>query len=210
MIYLDHIVIPAPSLAEGIEYVYDILGIEPGNENFHFDMATSNRRIKLGADVYLEVVAVNEGLGSPAFPRWFYLSNIDLVREFWRKGQHVLCWVARTQHLDVLTRRYRHIFGEKTFIDNSFHFALPPGSLPPWGGGLPYIIESEDVGTTADTLQDDGFELVDFKIMHPDYTIITDLFSEIQFTRAPKILEHKSIEFEVTVKKPNGRCVVIR
>ena len=62
----DHLVITAPSLAAGIAYVRDTLGVTPEPGGRHPHMGTHNALLKLGPDSYLEVLAVDPEAAAPA------------------------------------------------------------------------------------------------------------------------------------------------
>ena len=89
----DHLTMIAPTLDEGIRHLGETLGIELGNAATHTDMGTHDRRVRLGADRYLEVIAIDPDGQAPAIrPRWFGLdrrgrtvrSRSDLsLRGFW-------------------------------------------------------------------------------------------------------------------------------
>ena len=54
---IDHLVIAAETLAEGVAWVEDRLGIACSGGGAHPAMGTHNRLIRLG-DLYLEVIAI--------------------------------------------------------------------------------------------------------------------------------------------------------
>jgi len=56
---LDHIVVTAASLQEGIDYVRDALGVEMQAGGEHEHMGTHNCLLKLGDKLFLEVIAAN-------------------------------------------------------------------------------------------------------------------------------------------------------
>lgn len=75
MLTLDHIVIAAPSLAEGVEYVRDLTGIDMPKGGEHPQMGTHNHLVRLGESEFLEVIAVNPDAPAPDRPRWFGLDQ---------------------------------------------------------------------------------------------------------------------------------------
>ncbi len=56
---LDHLVIAAPTLDAGTEYVAELLGVAPQSGGAHAAMGTHNRVLGLFGGIYLEVIAVN-------------------------------------------------------------------------------------------------------------------------------------------------------
>ena len=65
---LDHLVITAPSLAAGVDYVREMLGVAPQPGGRHPRMGTHNALLKLGKAAYLEVIAVDPGAPAPPWP----------------------------------------------------------------------------------------------------------------------------------------------
>ena len=80
MTELDHIAVIAPSLAAGIAYVHDVLGVEPPKGGAHPQMGTHNHLLRLGEDVFLEVIAVDPDAPQPAHRRWFGLDDQAAAR----------------------------------------------------------------------------------------------------------------------------------
>ena len=70
MIALDHLIIAAATLDEGVDYVADTLGIAPSGGGCHELVGTHNKVLRLGHDVYLEVIALDPAGITPTFLRW--------------------------------------------------------------------------------------------------------------------------------------------
>ncbi len=77
---IDHIVITAPDLAAGVEFIRRSLGVMPQVGGEHPLMGTHDYFLKLGEKVYLEVISVNPDAARPARPRWFQLDEPDSIR----------------------------------------------------------------------------------------------------------------------------------
>src|SRR5204862_4940114 len=56
---LDHLIVGAATLAEGIEYVAGITGVTPVPGGKHAAMGTHNALLRLGDLVFLEVIAID-------------------------------------------------------------------------------------------------------------------------------------------------------
>jgi hypothetical protein len=58
---LDHLVVAAATLADGVDYVATLTGIAPQVGGKHVAMGTHNAVLRLGERVYLEVIAIDPG-----------------------------------------------------------------------------------------------------------------------------------------------------
>jgi hypothetical protein len=88
---IDHITITAPNLGLGVEFVRRSLGVTPQVGGEHPRMGTHNFLLKLGAAVFLEIIAPNPNAPQPDRPRWFELDSqrMDTL-------PRLATWVART------------------------------------------------------------------------------------------------------------------
>ena len=97
---LDHLVVAAPSLAQGVQWCEAVLGITPGPGGKHPLMGTHNRLFSIGseafAQAFFEIIAIDPDAAPPGRARWFGLDAIDLGT-----GPRLLHWVARTRTLDL-------------------------------------------------------------------------------------------------------------
>jgi ribosomal 30S subunit maturation factor RimM len=68
---IDHLAIGASSLAQGVAYIKDLLGLDIPFGGVHSKMGTHNHLMQLGAHMFLEVIAINVDSEPPQKPRWF-------------------------------------------------------------------------------------------------------------------------------------------
>lgn len=190
MLKLDHLVIIAPSLEEGAVHVREQLGIDMPTGGRHPQMGTSNLLLRLGNEVFLEVIAVDPSVERPHRPRWFGLDDIDGVRVAWDNGSRLRGWVAQTSDIDEVLARHEGLLGNKMLIsrgDRSWLFAvLPDGSLPA-GGVAPPVIDWGGRGNPASEMQDFGAVLRSFEIKHPDPEWVSRLYADLGIASPPKV-----------------------
>lgn len=100
---VDHLVVAAASLEQGLQWCESTLGITPGPGGEHPLMGTHNRLITVASEnypaAYLEIIAIHSGApcARPAgFKRWFDLDNRDLQRELESSGPRLIHFVAST------------------------------------------------------------------------------------------------------------------
>ena len=82
MLTLDHLVVVAPDLAEGVAHVRDCLGLAMPEGGRHEAMGTRNHLLRLGDALFLEVIAVDPEAPAPPRARWFGLSDSQALDVF--------------------------------------------------------------------------------------------------------------------------------
>lgn len=103
---LDHLVIGARSLAEGVAWCEATLGVVPGPGGEHAVFGTHNRLLQLACEgapnAYLEIIAINpDATPTQAAPaqRWFDLDSPAMHRALGEHGPQLIHWVARVPDL---------------------------------------------------------------------------------------------------------------
>lgn len=108
---LDHLVVAAASLEQGVHWCERVLGVTPGPGGRHARMGTHNRLLRLSTeafpDCYLEIIAIDPEAPAPARPRWFGLDD-PALREALADGPRLVHAVARSPQLDV---HRQHLIG---------------------------------------------------------------------------------------------------
>jgi hypothetical protein len=97
---LDHLVVAARSLAEGVAWCETALGVTPAAGGAHALMGTHNRLLALGGDwpqAYLEIIAIDPAAATPAHARWFALDHFD-------EAPRLVHWVVRCDDVDAARR----------------------------------------------------------------------------------------------------------
>ena len=72
---IDHLVVAARTLAQGADFLRDLLGVEALSGGKHVAMGTHNLVMQLGEERYLEVIAIDPDAEPPERPRWFDLDR---------------------------------------------------------------------------------------------------------------------------------------
>ncbi len=192
MIKLDHIVIGALTLEQGVHYVKDILGSEPYGGGRHLQQGSHNKIMRLGDEVYLEVIAPD--LASDIKPKWFSLSDEDMLESL-KLSPRLIAYVAQTDELKTLIQQTNYPLEAKPAQrDNlrwQFGFTADGNVLA--DGLLPYLIQWQS-DHPAWTMKDSGCQLVRLQGVHPEVATIQQTlqslgFSDItlQYGDAPKL-----------------------
>ncbi len=147
---IDHLVVGAASLADGVRWCEAVLGVTPGPGGVHPRMGTHNRLLRLEADAaapaYLEIIAIDPQAPRLGHARWFGLDAADFSA-----GPRLLHWVARCASLDPALAAWQRL-GFDVGLPQAATRESPQGRLA-WrlnvrddgallvGGALPTLIE---------------------------------------------------------------------
>jgi hypothetical protein len=107
---LDHLVVAAASLEQGVAWCASVLGVVPGPGGAHALFGTHNRLLRLdgATDAYLEIIAIDPAATprrAPPLRRWFDLDDADLQASLLRHGPQLVHWVARTGEIGAAVER---------------------------------------------------------------------------------------------------------
>jgi hypothetical protein len=107
---LDHLVIAAASLAEGVAWCEATLGVTPAPGGSHPLMGTHNRLLNVSGDAfpaaYAEIIAIEPGKhpSRPKTRRWFDLDDAALRAGLERHGPRLIHFAARVPDAHAATR----------------------------------------------------------------------------------------------------------
>jgi hypothetical protein len=143
--HIDHLVIAAASLDDGVRWCENTLGITPGPGGSHALFGTHNRLLRLRSPAhpltYLEIIAIDP-LARPTrdahLARWFDLDDPVIHEQLREEGPQLLHWVARVHDLEASVAAW-HALG----IDRG---AIVEASRPSAQGELRWKITVRDDG----------------------------------------------------------------
>lgn len=169
---VDHLVVAAATLEEGVEWVEERLGVglEPGGR--HDVFGTHNRLLSLGPESYLEVIAIDPSAPSPARPRWFELDT-DEMRARLAAGPALVHWVVRVESLA----------GQPDAIElrrgaNEWALTVPADGRMPLGGLAPSRILWRTPPPSR-LLPDKGVRLTELRLATPDPGALGDAVADV-------------------------------
>lgn len=112
MLALDHLVVAARTLEDGVAWCEATLGITPGPGGRHPLLGTHNRLFAIGNTLcpraYLEIIAIDPRAQPPMRSRWFDLDNAA-VREAIVHEPRLVHWVAACTGIDSQVQRLRRL-----------------------------------------------------------------------------------------------------
>jgi hypothetical protein len=104
---VDHLIVAAHTLEEGVHWCEATLGITPGPGGKHPLMSTHNRLFNISSaafpNAYFEIIAIDANAPPPGRARWFGLDGVDLSN-----GPRLVSFVARTNTLDAALAALRN------------------------------------------------------------------------------------------------------
>lgn len=171
---VDHLVIAAPTLAQGVAWCERVLGVMPAAGGRHALFGTHNALLAIAAEAYpqayLEIIAIDPEAPQPARPRWFGLDELDLST-----GPRLIHWVGRSPMLDM--HRWGLINVGEAPGDPVAASRQTPQGLLQWqilvaadgrlrhGGALPTLIQWQGEHP-ADSLPASGVTLQELTVNH--------------------------------------------
>lgn len=165
---IDHIVIAADSLEQGVEYIQDELGVTIPKGGFHATMGTHNHLMQLGNEAYLELIAINPDAEVPSHPRWFGLDEA-MMRESIRQSPRLITWVMNTTDINKIKQMANYDIGQPTELQRNqlrWQIALTDDGRLLGNGLLPYVIQWHSQPHPSNGMADLGCRLESLNIYH--------------------------------------------
>jgi hypothetical protein len=204
---LDHLVIIAPSLAEGVEHLRACLDIDIPFGGAHPEMATHNHLLSLGDAAFLEVIAADPAAPRPAMARWFGLDDPAAIRADWEEGRRLRGWVARTRDLDGLISRHGALLGQARQVSRGslrWRFAVRPDGTLPADGAAPCAIEWGPEGCPAIRMPELGAKLASFTLEYPARAEIAALYASLGILDPPSLAHGERLRYRAVIDTPHG------
>ncbi|MBW8759389.1 MAG: VOC family protein [Burkholderiales bacterium] len=177
---IDHLVVTAPSLQSGGDYVKALLGVAPGPGGAHPRMGTHNLLLRLGDAAFLEVLAPDPAAPHPGRPRWFGLDDAAALR-----APRLSAWVARTDDLRGCPEQVLACCGAietQTRGTREWLITIPADGRVPLGGALPMLVEWQQPRAPAGAgLPEAACTLASLGLRHPEPARVESLLARLGF-----------------------------
>lgn len=180
---LDHLVVAAASLAEGVQWCERVLGVTPGPGGEHALMGTHNRLIAVATAVfpqaYLEIIAIHSGAPCnrpEGAKRWFDLDDPAMQLRLQQRGPQLVHFVARTARAQAGVRALARLGLDRGEVLQASRMTAQ--GLLDWQitvredgqrlffGALPTLIQWGEVHP-ADSMAPSGIKLQSLQAHHP-------------------------------------------
>jgi hypothetical protein len=221
---IDHLVVAARTLDEGVQWCEATLGVTPGPGGTHPLMGTHNRLLPLGGEAfapcYLEIIAIDpkqRPTRGGHMHRWFDLDDPALQQGLARHGPQLVHFAARVPDahaaVQALEATPTHIARGRV-IEAARD--TPAGRLA-WQitvrddgqrlfyGLLPTLIQWGAVHPT-DSMADAGLRLVDLRLTHPRAPVLAAALQVIGL--AEVTIDAGPPNLVATIDTPRGRIAL--
>jgi len=181
---IDHLVVAAATLAEGVAWCEATLGVTPGPGGAHALFGTHNRLLRMHSTAhpraYLEIIALDPAATPtrpPPLRRWFDLDDPALRQRLTQEGPQLIHWVASVPDIAAAGDRLRALGIERgPVIEASrptaqgllrWRITVRDDGQRLFGGALPTLIQWGDTHP-ADGMVASGLTLEALHLHHPD------------------------------------------
>jgi hypothetical protein len=191
---VDHLVVAARTLQEGVAWCEATLGITPGAGGEHPLFGTHNRLFRIATvnfpRAYFEIIAINSeasSAGRAPGSRWFDLDSSGL-QEALKSGPTLAHFVANTNDVSQACSALKALGIDRGPAVKAnrmtahgllqWQITVRPDGQRLFNGGLPTLIQWGDVHP-ANGMPDSGVTLQNLQIHHPDHAQLQAAYQAI-------------------------------
>ena len=204
---LDHLVVAATTLADGIEYIAEITGVAPQPGGKHVAMGTHNALAAPVASGPTSRSSRSIPTGpKPARPRWFDLDDIALQAELAERPR-LIHWVARTTDI---ARRAARVPGRarRRAPDGARGLSLANHDSrrrrAPGKGIVPTLIEWDVPQHPAESLPKSNVSIAGLAAAHPDPAAIRAALAALGLDGALPVTYDRDARLAAMLRTPRG------
>jgi hypothetical protein len=192
---IDHLVVVAQTLEQGVQWCERTLGVTPGPGGKHPLMGTHNRLLRIATvdypRAYLEIIAPDPDADPQARGpgrRWFDMDDGKLLQTVQREGPRLVHFVANVPDIGAATSAWA---GRGIDRGEALRASrMTPKGLLQWritvredgrrlfNGCLPTLIEWEEIHPAAG-MGDSGLALQSLQVTHADAPLLRDAFEAV-------------------------------
>ena len=215
---VDHLVVAARTLDEGVAWCEATLGITPGAGGVHPLMGTHNRLFSIATPAYprayFEIISIDPSAPDPGRKRWFDLDDAALRLSISQEPQ-LVHWVARVDNVAqaVAALHARGIDAGRALVASRD----TPGGVLRWqitlrddghrlvGGALPTLIEWGEAHP-SDAMPASGVALRALRLRAHDAAALSGALSAIGLPTVP--IDTADDGLQVELQTPRGPVVL--
>lgn len=203
---IDHLIVAATSLAQGVDWIEGKLGVRPQPGGKHLSMGTHNAVLSLGPRCYLELMAIDPECAEPLRRRWFDLDE-PRMRAALAEGPALIHWVARTRDIESDALRGHVDLGTILPMrrgDLAWRMTVPDDGHRPGRGLVPTLIQWPDARHPADGMSDAGLRLVALAGEHPEPAPVRAALAALGLSDTLKVTYGTAPRLAAMLRTPRG------
>jgi hypothetical protein len=203
---LDHLVVAAATLADGIEYVAEIAGVTPQPGGKHVAMGTHNALVRLSEGTFLEIIAIDPEGTKPSRPRWFDLDNIALQAELTERPR-LIHWVARTTGIERAAAACPIPLGDVHPMARGayrWRITIPDDGTLPAKGVVPTLIEWDVPQHPAESLPKSNVSIASLAASHPEPALIRAALAALSLDSVLPVTYDRDTRLAAMLRTPRG------
>jgi hypothetical protein len=199
MFKIDHIVLAAESLPEGISFGEEKLGVSFNPGGSHDQFGTHNRLLNLD-DCYLEVIAIDPQAPQPDRAVWYDLEKFS-------GASRIITWVCETDRMPDHLKQAPYEAGEVLPVSRGslqWDLTVPRDGSLPMAGCAPSLIDWKGAASPAARLPDRGYRLSSLILAHPEFTELDHFINST--LNDPRIIFQKAklASLRAIIETPTG------
>jgi len=204
MLTLDHIAVSAKTLAEGQNYLEQLLGVAllPGGQ--HARYGTHNMLLGLEDGLYFELIAIDPQAQPPLGPRWFDLDRFS-------GAPRLTNWICRTDDMVHSLARLPQA-GQPVALargDLRWTMAVPDSGILPYDNCFPALIEwGQGTALPGHRLPRSGVGLRQLQLRHPQADEIAQTLTPVLQDARVVCLPSPTPGLVAHLDTPNGPVVL--
>ena len=220
MASLDHIVVMAESLDQGVAWCEATLGVSPGPGGEHPLMGTHNRLLRIASEnfprAYLEIIAINREAYYPIntrAKRWFDMDDAALTQRVAQNGPQLVHFVASVPDIHVAVQaldaqgiqRGKAIQASRMTPAGllQWHITVRNDGQRLFDGCLPTLIQWGDVHPT-DNMPESGISLHALQVTHPQAELLQKALGAPGIGLAEVTVNQGPARLTATLQTPKG------
>ncbi len=207
---MDHIVIGADSLSQGVAELENKLGVRVPRGGTHSAMSTHNCVMQSGNDTFLEIIAVDpDAPTDPGRTRLFTLDDPSTQVRL-KQRPRALCWVVGTADLDGVMAASPVNLGEAVRLtrgDLSWRLTVPVDGSLPMDGLIPAFIQWSPGPHPSAAQQDLAVRLNKVQLSHPNPESLNEILRSLNVDHLADVSKGElGLSFALTA--PKGSVVI--
>lgn len=202
---LDHLVLGARTLGDGVAWVAEKFGVAPQPGGRHLPMGTYNALLRLDGKRYLEILAIDPDGDVPFQARWFGMDDVH-VRQAIADEPKLLNWIARCNDIDAAAGIDPRIGPVHPMTRGDFHWriTIPTDGACAENGLLPTLLQWGVPMHPTERLPDQNCRLLKLAGAHPAPEKLLTVLRQLDLTGEIELAKAETAQLWADIETPGG------